>query len=131
MIYLDTCLVIYLVEHHPDYFPKLKSQLANQTAIAISPLVEMEALIHPFRRKDSNLVKAYQTFFSCCTLLDMPAEVYRKAASLRAEHPLKTPDALHLATAVWHGCHSLWTNDNRLASISPNISCNILASTES
>ena len=41
---------------------------------------------------------------------------YRLAAELRAHHRLKTPDALHLATAQSHGCTEIWTNDNRLNS---------------
>ncbi|HIJ86867.1 MAG TPA: PIN domain-containing protein [Desulfuromonadales bacterium] len=129
MIYLDTCIVIYLVERHSGYFPKLKSLLAGMDSPAISPLVEMEALIHPLRSKNSRLIEAYQTFFDYCTVLDMPKEVYRQAAVIRAEHPIKTPDALHLATANWHDCLSLWTNDERLARITPSIARNILSAT--
>jgi predicted nucleic acid-binding protein len=125
MIYLDTCIVIYLVEHHPLYFPKLQFLLNNVSA-AISPLVEMEALIHPLRNKDHQLLEAYQSFFECCTLLDMPVEVYRQAAILRAEHSIKTPDALHLATAAWHGCLSFWANDDRLVRTAPTLSRTIL-----
>ncbi|MBK5276778.1 MAG: PIN domain-containing protein [Desulfuromonadales bacterium] len=129
MIYLDTCIVIYLVEHHPGHFLKLKSLLSGITATAISPLVEMEALIHPLRNKDLRLMEAYQSFFDCCTVLDMPKEVYRQAAIIRAEHPIKTPDALHVATANWHGCLSLWTNDDRLTRVAPTITRNILSAT--
>jgi predicted nucleic acid-binding protein len=125
MIYLDTCIVIYLVEHHPLYFPKLKSLLTGVPGIAISPLVEMESLIHPLRSRNTALANAYQTFFNCCTILEMPLEAYIQAAVLRAEHNLKTPDALHLATATLHGCLSLWTNDDRLTAVSPAITRNI------
>lgn len=127
MIYLDTCIVIYLVEHHPLYFPKLKTLLHGTSAVALSPLVEMEALIHPLRNRDSALEHAYQSFFHCCTILEMPNEVYLKAARLRAECGLKTPDALHLATADWHGCSALWTNDERFAAVKPSITRNVLA----
>lgn len=130
MIYLDTCIVIYLVEQHPDYFPKLKQLLSNITVTAISPLVEMEALIHPLRSKNLPLASAYQSFFDCCITLDMPKEVFRQAAILRAEHSIKTPDALHLATATWHGCLSLWSNDDRLTRIAPTITCNLRLDTE-
>ena len=129
MIYLDTCIVIYLVERHPDYFPKLKSLLAGMVSPAISPLVEMEALIHPLRSKNTRLIEAYQSFFDYCTVLDMPKEVYRQAAIIRAEHPIKTPDALHLATANWHKCLFLWTNDERLARVTPSIARNIMSVT--
>ncbi|NTV15090.1 MAG: type II toxin-antitoxin system VapC family toxin [Desulfobulbaceae bacterium] len=39
---------------------------------------------------------------------------------------MKTPDALHLATAQFHGCTSLWTNDDRLCTVAPDFVCNVL-----
>ncbi|HIJ97366.1 MAG TPA: PIN domain-containing protein [Desulfuromonadales bacterium] len=127
MIYLDTCIVIYLVEQHPDYLPKLKTLLSNVNSTAISPLVEMETLIHPLRNKNIPLMEAYQSFFDCCTVLEMPTEVYRQAAIIRAENNLKTPDALHLATAMSHGCLSFWTNDDRIARVAPTLAFNVLS----
>ncbi len=47
--------------------------------------------------------------------LPMTSAVFDLAAELRAHHGLKTPDALHLATAVVGGCEEIWTNDRRLA----------------
>ena len=41
--------------------------------------------------------------------------VFDLATELRAEHGIKTPDALHLAAAIHGGCDALWTNDKRLA----------------
>ena len=126
MIYLDTCIVIYLVEHHPAYYTRLQRMFTGISGVAVSPLVEMEALIHPLRTGNTVLADAYQSFFDCCTMLAMPHEVYRQAAQFRAGYGIKTPDALHLATASWHGCFSLWTNDERLAAVSPVITRNIL-----
>jgi len=40
--------------------------------------------------------------------------VFDRAATLRARHRLKTPDALHLAAAIEAGCDEFWTNDHRL-----------------
>jgi predicted nucleic acid-binding protein len=56
----------------------------------------------------------------------MPDEVYFEAAQLRARFGLKTPDALHLATAQHHRCDALWTNDDRLAQVSHGLARNIL-----
>ena len=33
----------------------------------------------------------------------------------RVQHGLKTPDSLHLAAALRHGCTEFWTNDDPLA----------------
>ena len=40
---------------------------------------------------------------------------------------LKTPDALHLATALHHGCRELWTNDDRLHKVASSLAINVLA----
>ncbi len=45
----------------------------------------------------------------------LAAPVFERAARLRARHRLKTPDAIHLAAALEHGCDEFWTNDRRLA----------------
>ena len=57
----------------------------------------------------------------------MPSKIFNQAAKLRADFTgLKTPDALHMATAVYHNCDEFWTNDNRLDKIEPNLVKNIL-----
>jgi predicted nucleic acid-binding protein len=42
------------------------------------------------------------------------------------QHGLTTPDALHLATALQHGCTELWTNDNRLLAAAGAMARNVL-----
>ncbi len=39
------------------------------------------------------------------------SKVVTRIARLRAVHPFKLPDALHLATAIEHGCGLFLTND--------------------
>jgi predicted nucleic acid-binding protein len=39
------------------------------------------------------------------------------ATRLKAVHGIKTPDALHLACALHHGCTEFWTNDDRLTKV--------------
>jgi predicted nucleic acid-binding protein len=115
-IYLDSCIVIYLVEKHPIYFPSIQDQLGRlkETSLAISPLVRLEVLVKPMRDANHILLQRYETFLSRQIMLEMPNAVFDLALSLRVQYPLKTPDALHIATATYHQCQSLWTNDNRL-----------------
>lgn len=81
----------------------------------------------PFRTQDASLKKLYKEFFDAQTRLSMPSEIFQKAAQLRADFPsLKTPDALHLSTALHHNCNEFWTNNNRLDKIAPNLVKNIL-----
>jgi len=54
-------------------------------------------------------------------------EVFRIATELRARHRIKTPDALHLATAMHYGCCEFWTNDDRLNTVAEKMAVNVLA----
>lgn len=129
IIYLDSCIVIYFVERHPLYAGKIETLLLSHASsvFCVSPLVRLESLIIPFRNKSIQLIKLFELFFNAQTMLEMPTPVFDQAARLRADfNNLKTPDALHLATAQRHNCNEFWTNDNRLDKIAPAIVRNIL-----
>jgi predicted nucleic acid-binding protein len=129
LIYLDACLVIYLVEQHPRWAGPLERAMMTQIGIAsfaISPLVKCECLVGLIKRGDPGLQRDFAEFFAQQLSLAMPEPVYLQAAELRALFGLRTPDALHLACAQHHGCGSLWTNDNRLARASHGLARNVL-----
>lgn len=128
LIYLDSCLVIYLVENHPLWGEPVAGAIAQaeEARFGISPLVKCECLVGPTKRGDPVLELAYTQLFDQSALLPIPDEVYVQAARLRAHFALRTPDALHLACAQHHGCEVLWTNDNRLAQASHGLAHNIL-----
>jgi predicted nucleic acid-binding protein len=56
----------------------------------------------------------------------MDEKVYIMAAEIRARFGIKTPDALHLATAQTHKCEAFWTNDNRLAVASRELAIDVI-----
>jgi uncharacterized protein len=118
MIYLDSCIVIYLVEKHPVYYAPLEAQFGQhlKEGFAISPLVILESLVHPLKHGDAALQERFETFL---TPLPMDETIFIAAAAKRAKFALKTPDALHLAVAEHYGCRQFWTNDDRLKSASP------------
>jgi predicted nucleic acid-binding protein len=62
------------------------------------------------------LVGIYDQFFASpdVEVVGLTAAVFDRAAELRARHGFKTPDALHLAAAIVHGCDRFLTNDTRL-----------------
>jgi predicted nucleic acid-binding protein len=127
-IYLDSCIAIYLVEEHPAYCNNIENALAHRRGIVChSPLTELECLVGPLRLQRKDLINKFTQFFSFNMKLDMPDVVYREAARFRAEFGLKTPDALHLATARHHACTELWTNDNRLAHVAVGMALNVVA----
>lgn len=116
MIYLDSCLVIYLVEPDNPYMARIRETIEAQPDIelAVSPLVIMECLVGPLRSRSEVLRSRYLRFFDQTTVLSLDRPAFERAAELRADHGLKTPDALHLAAALTSGCTELWTNDRRL-----------------
>ncbi|MCE2690609.1 MAG: type II toxin-antitoxin system VapC family toxin [Rubrivivax sp.] len=120
VIYLDSCLLVYVIEDDPAFGPNTQQRLtraadAEDAVLAISPLVRLECLVGPMKSGDRALRLRYERALSLLRLLDMPPAVYDGAAELRARYGLRTPDALHLACAQHHGCQALWTNDDRLA----------------
>jgi uncharacterized protein len=128
-IYLDTCVVIYFIEKHPVFGSKIESLINGLSAndeVCFSPLVQMECMVMPLRIKDVQLQNSYKLFFSAQTLVEFSVDIFDEAAQMRADFPsLKTPDALHLATVLHHGCDEFWTNDYRLDAIAPNVAKNI------
>ena len=121
MIYLDSCIVIYLVERHPEYYSYL-DRIFRDNAIngfATSSLVALECLVGPLKRGDEALEDRFGKFFAATRHLHLSNDVYLEAARKRAQHGIKTPDALHLSTAEMNGCTEFWTNDNRLEKVSP------------
>ena len=127
MIYLDSCIVIYLVEKHPMLYAQLDQTLRQHASVgfAISPLVVLECLVGPLKQGDSGLLERFESFFATVMSLPNDEAVFREAARLRAHFGLKTPDALHLAVADRYGCTQFWTNDDRLVKVSP-LAVNVL-----
>ena len=127
LIYLESCLLIYLVEQHARWSDAVARALAEAAArFGISPLVKCECLVGPIKRGDPVLRCVYTDLFELFVPLAMPEQVYLQAAELRARFGLKTPDALHLSCAQYHRCDALWTNDDRLAQSSHGLARNIL-----
>lgn len=128
-VYLDSCLIIYLVEEHPVFSPLLETYISNAPDLlfVVSDLTEMESLVMPFRKNNYQLTDKFQEWFRQTEVVSLGKEIFHRAALLRANFTsLKTPDALHLATAVHYNRDEFWTNDNRLDKIIPNLVKNIL-----
>lgn len=129
LIYLDVCIIIHIVEKHLVYSSKIEKLMSDLPSATFcnSPLARLECLVMPFRAKDLQLQKLYEAFFNAQTLLTIPPIVFDQAAKLRADFTgIKTPDALHLAIAVYNDCDEFWTNDNRLEKVAPKLVKNIL-----
>lgn len=91
-------------------------QLGAQNAFAVtSELTALETLVGPLRSGDATLEALFRRILlrsPTLRLLPVTRDVLEHAARLRAAHPgLKTPDAIHAATALDANCAQMLTND--------------------
>ncbi|MDR1634506.1 MAG: PIN domain-containing protein [Bifidobacteriaceae bacterium] len=115
MIYVDSAFCIYLVEHPGERGRRARELIDADEEFAISPLVVMECLVKPLREADPVLEDDYRATLGEFRLLDIAVSAYERAARLRAATGVKTPDAIHWATASIHGCAEVWTADAQFA----------------
>ena len=124
-VYLDTNAIIYLTEGNPhfkDSIDALFVELEKSGARLItSELTYTEVLVSPFKTGDIALISAYERLLD--TLIE-PIPLGRPemfmAARMRANTPkLRTPDALHLATAILANANLFVTGDNGIDVPSP------------
>ena len=71
------------------------------------------------------LIADYEIFLADQQWLAVGDVEFDRVLSLRASHRIKTPDALHLATAMQHDCVEFWTNDERLWQAAAGMAVNI------
>ena len=116
-IYLDTSAIIYSVERNEPYFtllaPAWQQAEVGQFVVVCSELVMAETLVRPIREGNADLEAAFRAVFAAPEVSLIPAtrQLWEDTARLRAESGLKTPDALHAATALRAGCALFITND--------------------
>jgi len=131
IVYLDTNIVIYLVEHNPTWSPKAISRLSQLRAdggeIAVSGVAKLEALIHPIRLAATSALAGWARFFTdpAVRLLNVNEPTWERAAHIAAAQNFKPLDALHLAAAIEHGCGLFLTNDVQLSRC-PDIAVEVL-----
>jgi predicted nucleic acid-binding protein len=130
-VYLDSCVLIYLVEGPPGLQQRVATAIRGsaQDLLCMSDLVRMECLVGPLRSGDEPLLAMYRERMAQLLVLPMVAPVFELAAQLRARHRLRTPDALHAAAALHHGCEELWTGDRRFAAVEDRIRVRIFEET--
>ena len=122
MVYLNANFVIYFIEMNPVWGPKvaahLTALLANGDQLAVSDLTRLECQVGPLLTGNTVLLSKFTTFFQSpdVRVLPLTAAVCDRAAALRAKYRFKTPDAMHLAAAIEHGCDRFLTNDIKLKS---------------
>jgi len=120
-VLLDTMVLVYFLEHDGP-----RQRLAADTLARIetgrlqgllSSLVLAELLVPLYRagngQRAGKLAKLLRNFRNL-EMVSITDRIAMEAARLRAEHGLRTPDALHAATAIAHEADGILTNDRQL-----------------
>jgi len=125
-ILLDTVALIYFLEENERYSKsaeKIFSRIeSGQLQGVIASLVFAELLVPLYRSGDpqaatglSNRLRNFRNL----EVIPLTTEISMGAARLRADYGLRTPDAIHAATAISTQSTGILTNDKRLKMLSP------------
>lgn len=121
-LYLDASAIIYGVESNIALRRRvatwIRQALADETngLLITSALSTLECRVKPLRDGSEPLLSRYDDIFKYRRLrvVDIGPAVLAKAAELRAQLGFKTPDAIHLATALVDNADTFLTGDGSL-----------------
>jgi uncharacterized protein len=116
-VYLDACCIIYAVEGAPEWNRAIHRQLGelpNSVTLTTSSLSRLECRTKAVKLDDQTLLTTYEIVFGNMRLREISAAVIDRATEIRARYGFKTPDAIHLATAVESRAFLFLTGDERL-----------------
>lgn len=123
-IALDTVIVIYFIEEHPDYIetltPLFESIAEGRIKAVTSALTLLETLIIPLRTNNLSLAEQYEAILTHShnfELVELTLPILRIAALIRATTKARTPDAIQLAAATHANCTIFLTNDRDIPSV--------------
>lgn len=117
-VYFDANVFIYLMEGYAKLEVSLgaiRDSIHNREALIFtSELTLCEVLVPAFRSERTELLKLYRQFIEesgAFELVPTSRETYVRASLVRAQFGLKTPDAIHMASALEAECSVFITND--------------------
>ena len=120
-VYIDTSQFIYFVEGHSDFSEVIKPlfNLIDQEIFTActSQFTLTELFIKPYREGFDELIRDYQGLLlesEKITLFSLNQETFLNAAQIGGTQGLRTPDAIHIASALENQCEFFITNDKRI-----------------
>ena len=116
-IYLDTMILIYVVENIEEYSEIFFSKFnLNENYFLTSELTRLECRVKPIKQNLIELLQDYDLFFedSFQEIIPISREIIDVATNIRAQFGFKTPDSIHLASAKTSQCDLFLTFDDRL-----------------
>jgi len=123
-LYLEASALIYLIESVASFRDTVLARVMQAEGSAnglliTSRLSRLECRVKPLRESDHELLARYDTFLTrrLMHVAELNALVIERATELRARLGLKTPDALHVATAIAERADLFLTGDAALARV--------------
>jgi predicted nucleic acid-binding protein len=120
-LFLNSSVIVYLLEGQAAARATVQQRITDaQTAqhglVLVSRLASLECRTLPLRNNDSAMLTLYDGFFAAqgLEIREIDATVVDKATELRANLGLRTPDAIHVATALIAGATLFLTGDKQL-----------------
>ncbi len=121
---VDSMLFVYWLEGSQEFGAAagalLEAAEVGRCRLAASALALLEILVVPKRMGRGDLCRRYRDLLESFPNLDfheLDGDIADKAAELRARYDLRTPDAIHLATAIAAGAESFASEDRRLKKV--------------
>ncbi len=116
-IYLDASAIIYGIEGTGELRVAVLAWITKAESsggiLSTSRLSRLECRVLPLRSGQTVLVAQYDEFFlrRSLNVVDIGCSVIDRATDLRVRYGLKTPDAIHVATAMECGADLILTGD--------------------
>ena len=132
LIALDTSAFIYFVERHPRYFGACEKVFrvieSGHIAACTSTLTLLEILVGPYQSRNEELALKFFSLLSTyphLTWTPLTMDIADRAAKIRAELRLRTPDSIQAASAVASGATGFICNDAAFRRVE-NLECCVL-----
>jgi uncharacterized protein len=120
-LYLDANVIIFAHEADPPLRDAVLQRLVDwcgkpNGSLITSLFSRLECRVVPLRSADASLLSDYDLFFrgDAVEVVEISREILDIAASLRAQYAFRSPDAIHLATAIHVGADQFLTADRAL-----------------
>ena len=127
LIALDTCVLIYHLEGHEQFGPPSGEVLTyiqdGRCQAVLSTFALLELQVGPYRGEAGDLADRYYAALTALPNVRWVPLTYQladRAAQVRAQHDIATPNAIHLATAIDAGATLFVTNDQSMPDL-PNL----------